>query len=525
MKNWGLVLILALALALRLPGFTFGLPNREHAYTYNPDEWTSLQALEAMDPAHLDFNPHYFFNPTFQVYAYGALLALGHAAGMLKINGDEKFYFDNPDHLGRMVLLCRIYSLILGLAGIVLLYLLARRMGLDRTTSHLAALLLALHPSHVIQSHYMTVNLGLTFWVLLAFLGMESWIRRGGTRNIVWVGAAIGLALSTKYTGALLFPIAGLAGLVRWRRAPGVPFRRVFGETAAVMAIGLVAFVAGTPYVVLAAGEFFSGFSAMVGFFQSSPADPTGLARSLRNVATVHLFASTPFLLIAALGGFVVMLRRRPSLWIPVTAWLGIFAVLTLRAGSLSTDGRFMPLFPFIVILGATGLGALLIRRRRAGVAALAAVVALLLFADVTYLGRFIGPAPQEQASTWARDNLTGSPKVFLTGSAIFYSPNWPLREYLQRDNAANYRRETTWTFVDARTYAEGRAADPDVVFLSLYLPFEPVWLEWLKDPAYEVVATFPGKVRLFGRPVAVRLDLFDVYIWVLRRKASTVRE
>jgi hypothetical protein len=156
---------------------------------------------------------------------------------------------------------------------------------------------------------------------------------------------------------------------------------------------------------------------------------------------------------------------------------------------------------------------------------AIAAVVALLLFADVTYLGRFIGPAPQEQASDWARANLSGSPRVFLTGSAIFYAPNWPLREYLQRENTGNYPRETTWTFVDAKTYAEGRAAEPDVVFLSLYLPFEPVGLEWLDDPAYEVVAMFPGKVRLFGRPVAVRLDLFDVYVWVLRRKAEAPKQ
>ena len=528
MRRWALPFILALGLVLRLYGFTFGLPNADHAYSYNPDEWTFLQSLSRMDPGELDFNPHYFFNPTFQVYIYGAVLFAAHAAGIVNVRGSEKFYFDHPEHVARMIAICRAYSLLLGLLTIWMIYLLARRLRFSRGASYLAALFLALHPSHVIQCHYMTVNVGLTFWVVLAFLAMESWVRRGGVRNLLWTGAAIGLATSTKYTGALLFPLAVLAGLIRWRggwiagrgNPDGVPFGRAAGETFLVVALGGLFFVLGTPYSVIAFREFTSGFTAMTGYFDATPATAESFWGPLWKALQVHLFANTPGLLIAAAAGLVLVVRRRPPFWAPVIAWVLVFVLVSVRAGSLASDGRFLPLFPFLGILGAAALAPIVARRSPAGWTAAAGVVLLLVFANVIYLGRFTGVMPQQAASTWSREHVAPGSKVHLTGTALFYSPDWPLREYLQEKNPGNYARKTDWTFVEG-PYSEVKPLAPDVVFVSVRLPWEPSRMEWLSDPDYEVVAYFPGKVRPFGRPIQVWLDLFDVYIWALRRKHS----
>jgi 4-amino-4-deoxy-L-arabinose transferase-like glycosyltransferase len=532
--------IIALGLALMLCGLGTGLPNPVRAYSMYPDEWTPLRALQSMDPQHLDFNPHYFDNPTLFYYMIGGGVFIAHLGGFVRLDGDERFYFEHPEQIGRMIVIGRLLAAAFGALGIWLVYRVARRFGLDRGGSTLAALLLAIYPAFVVHGHFMSVNTAVTFWILLAILLMDRWIRRGGVRAAALAGAAGGLALSTKYSAVLLLPLGLLAAWLRHRGAtrgarasvgpPGASAARSTLECAAAIAAGAVLFIAGSPYLLLAAresqaraGKLFGSVHAAAGAGAAGPL--TVLMHALAWCGSVHLAAVGPATLIASGVGVVLAARRPTPLRVLILAFIGAFSLVALRMGHLATDSRFMPMFPPLAILAATTVVTLSRRHRRAGLLAGAIIVASQLVWSLALVARFIGPQPQEQASEWARTHLLGDERILLAGTANYWSPDLPMREYNQAANQGNYARQTRWRFVAADSfgmpYARARALEPDVVFLSAWLPLYRAGLEWLDDPDYTVVEHYPGRIRLFGRQVHVPLDIYDIDVWVLRRRAA----
>ena len=523
-----LLAILGLSLALGLFGLGFGLPNHDHAYPYNPDEWTPMQALQRMHPGQLDFNPHYFDNPTFHYYLWGGLFFAAGATGAINVKGSERFYFEHPEHLARMLAIGRLVSVLCGVLTVWLVYRLARRLGLTRGQSRLAALLMALQPALVIHQHFMTVNTAVTFWCVLTLFLLERWVRKGGWRAAWPVAAAAGLGLSTKYTAGVLLPMLALGGLLRVRRARGEGVAGIAGQTLGMGALTLVVFLAGSPYLVLAFPEVRQQLSVLLGPMLGHAAASGGgpahathpaAARLLLRLGRLFLFACTPPVLLAALAGLPGLIKRGTTAAWFTLAWIGGWLVIAWKGGYLASDSRLLPLFPFLTLAAAAGLAAALAWRRPVGVAAVLLTVAGLAAWDATLLQRFVGPMPQQLASDWARRNLPGPTRIHLAGTAIYWNPDLPLRERLQADNSRNYERRTPWVFVEGDSYAVARAERPDVVFLTVWLPRSPVAMEWLTDPAYQVVAEFPGKVRLFGHRLRVPLDLYDIDIWALRRR------
>jgi 4-amino-4-deoxy-L-arabinose transferase-like glycosyltransferase len=515
-------LLIAVALAVRLVGIGWGLPNLQHAYPYNPDEWTPMQAFRNMHPRQLDFNPHYFDNPTLFYYMIGASTFALHLAGGVKIDGDEAFYFQHPEHLARILLLGRLLAALFGVATVWLTYLLARRLGLSRGASGLAASLLALHPSHVVHSHFMTVNTAVTCWTTATFVLVARWVKRGGLGPAIAAGAVAGLAMSTKYPALLLLPVLAAAGPLRLFEPSARPLApvRAVGESAASIGAALLTFVLGSPYLVIAFSEAVHSLGHLTGR-EYTPTHASFLA-TLKEPSLVHLAASTPLLVAAALAGAYVLLRRPNAMCVLLLGWLTVFFVASSRAPSLATDSRFLPAFPVIAVLGAAALGALATAHRRVGLVTAGAVMAGVAVWCVLLLGRFVGPSPQEVASRWARENVRSGERVLVTGTAGYWGPDLVVREYLQEKNATNYPRSTGWVFVAQdsfrQTYDQTRRLDPDVVFLTEWLPSTPVNLEWLRDPSYRVVATFPGKLHVFGKRLHPPLDTYDIDIWVLRR-------
>ena len=450
--------IIALGLTLMLCGLGTGLPNRYRAYSVYPDEWgDALRSLKSMDPRHLDFNPHYFDNPTLFYYMIGGGIFAAHLGGLVRLDGDERFYFEHPEQTGRMIVIGRLLAACFGAASIWLVYRVARRFGLGRGGATLAALLLATYPAFVVHGHFMTVNTPVTFWILLAILLMDRWIRRGGMGAAALAGAAGGLALSTKYSAILLLPLCVLAAWLRYhgasrsaRAAAGPPrasASRSALECAAAIGTGAVLFIAGSPYLLLAARESQTRAGKLFGSVHGAAGgsgELGGLALLMHSIAwcgSVHLAAAGPATLVAAGVGAVLAARRPTPLRVLILAFLAAFFLVGLRMGHLATDSRFMPMFPPLAILAATTLVTLARRHRGAGVTLGVVIVASQLVWTLALEGRFIGPLPQERASEWARTHLLGDERILLTGTANYWSPDLPMREYNQTANRSSRSR------------------------------------------------------------------------------------
>jgi 4-amino-4-deoxy-L-arabinose transferase-like glycosyltransferase len=256
-----LVAVLALALALRLKGVGWGLP-----FSFvNADE--SMVVPKAFDVARGGLNPQFFYYPSLFFYLAGGLYLL--AAPVL-----WAVQHANPLAMGSFVvgpgpyfLLARLLSVAAGTASVYLLYRIGRE-AFGRPAGLVAALFLAVAPLHVAYSHMAVTDVTATALSLLAFLLLLQAARGGGRRRLIAGAVAAGLATSTKYNlGALVLP-ATIAAVYVCRgevgrhvaaggRAALVWPRLLLGRVYAPM---LLAFVVGSPFILLDPGHFLHDF-------------------------------------------------------------------------------------------------------------------------------------------------------------------------------------------------------------------------------------------------------------------------
>jgi len=256
-----LITVLVLALGLRLKGVDWGLP-----YSFvNADE--SVVVPKAFSVARGGLNPQFFYYPSLFFYLVGGVYLL--AAPVL-----WALHHANPLAMGSFVvdpgpyfLLARLVSVAAGTASVYLLYRIGRE-AFGRPAGLVAALFLAVAPLHVAYSHMAVTDVTATALSLLAFLLLFQAARGGDRRRLIAGAVVAGLATSTKYNlGALVLP-ATIAAVYACRGEVG---RRVAaGGRAALLwprlllgrvyAPMLLAFVVGSPFVVLDAGHFLHDF-------------------------------------------------------------------------------------------------------------------------------------------------------------------------------------------------------------------------------------------------------------------------
>src|SRR5688500_11606271 len=106
----------------------------------------------------------------------------------------------------RFMVLGRSISAAFGTATIPLVYLIASRVS-GRTAGILAALLTAAGVLHLRDSHFLSVDVSLTFFSILSWLFLIGVAVRPTTRGYVLAGVAIGGALLCKYSAAFLLPL------------------------------------------------------------------------------------------------------------------------------------------------------------------------------------------------------------------------------------------------------------------------------------------------------------------------------
>ena len=256
-----LVAVLALALALRLKGVDWGLP-----FSFvNADE--SIVVPKAFGVARGGLNPQFFYYPSLFFYLVGGVYLL--AAPVL-----WAVQHANPLAMGSFVvdagpyfLLARLLSVAAGTASVYLLYRIGRE-AFGRPAGLVAALFLAVAPLHVAYSHMAVTDVAATAVSLLALLLLLQAARGGGRRRLIAGAVAAGLATSTKYNlGALVLPatiaaVYACRGEVARRAAAGGRAALLWPRLllARVYAPMLLAFVAGSPFIILDPGHFLHDF-------------------------------------------------------------------------------------------------------------------------------------------------------------------------------------------------------------------------------------------------------------------------
>ncbi len=199
-----LVCILALALALRLWGITWGLPSATHYFSYHPDESVVLETSSlTMNVFAGRLLPHYYNYPSLQLYLVCFANTLAALFGAVDIV-PKNFAVWYPEW-AKMYLIGRFLTVGMGVGTVWVTYTLGATLW-GRRAGLVAALILAVMPLHAQQSHFLTVDVPATFWVMLSLLWS---VRLAGDYPQPWkavllAGLFAGLATATKYNMALV---------------------------------------------------------------------------------------------------------------------------------------------------------------------------------------------------------------------------------------------------------------------------------------------------------------------------------
>ncbi len=415
-----LIVILALALALRVHGVTWGLPYN----LLNTDEGTIVP--KAFHVARGHPNPHWFFYPSFSFYLLAALywLATPVWAVVHHVNflSEASFIMDQ----GPYILLGRLLSVAFGTVSVCLVYRLGR-VAYSRPVGLLAAAFLAVEPLHVEYSHVAVTDVPATAFALLALVLLVTAAKGGGRRLLVAGAAVAGLATATKYNlGALALPCAVAAvyasrdEVAARARAGGLHLRqwaRIM--VLRVVAPMLIAFVLASPFVVLDAPQFIHDFTLQSRIMRTGWLGFENVGNGFWFNFNVNLAEALGVVLLAlALAGLALALWRRTRLDLIVAPYIIVYFVYISTWKELA-DRYLLPLVPLLLLLAAR-LCVAAFRLRPAARAVLApglvalvvAAVVLPLTDSIAFNRQLTRPDVRVRARTWVQENIPAGSRI-----------------------------------------------------------------------------------------------------------------
>lgn len=412
-------MVLAVALAARLIGLSWGLPNEIRHQSLHPDELLILR--------HAQMKP--FFKPEF--YNYGTLYltllktggTVGTLTGHIPSPDEEPWRTDRAWHLvGRLISAC------LGAFSTLFVFF-ALRYVVALWAAVIGALVFALAPGHTVHSHFQTTDVTATFFIAMGVWLFVKWISTGCPAQwnyAVGLGMVSGLAGSTKYIGILfILPVIG-AGFVHLTHS-----RLLWCGVAGVSC--LIAFLIGTPGIVLESEAFWSAFI----YEWHHTAEGHGIVFSQTPSGWVFhginlMSAFSPLATIIGIIGLGVGLIKREK-W-ALLLLFGVFYYIVIARAEVKFLRYVLPLLPLL----AFGVG-ITFHASHAKGASLRVLNGLALIAlafsmqgangTVRLLDFLTTPDPRDRAALWLREEMEKRPSAtvgFVTDPWFYTPPLFP---------------------------------------------------------------------------------------------------
>jgi dolichyl-phosphate-mannose-protein mannosyltransferase len=302
---------------------------------------------------HGDANPQWFGHPGSTViyplaFAYRAREVLFHGAPLF---GDapsiaQRFRTDPTSfyEIGRL------WVILLSVATIPLLFFVARR-AFDVATGLVAALGWAVVPLAVSYGSIVRTDAAGACFGLLALWACLVALDRPTTSHFAWAGAAIGLAVASRYFMVTLLAVLGAVWLITRRRDPArVPLRAlVIGGAAALGAFALT-----TPF-------FFVDWHAVARSLQAETVgtvtnDQSGWLENLGYYLGDAIPAAVSWAVpLLAVAGVAIACARRDLRRIILAGFVVLF-IAVISLSSLHWQRWIIPVLPLIVLFGASAV-------------------------------------------------------------------------------------------------------------------------------------------------------------------------
>jgi hypothetical protein len=531
-----LALVLGFALALRLLHLGWGLPEVYEEATPYRKAW----AFWNWGNPGIDLNPRFFNYPALTFYMHFAVQAAhygtGRAAGAF--TDPEAFHASCEQNPTTGILLARAANVLMDLGTVLFVFVLAKRLA-GGQAALLAGLLVAVAPLHIQQAQMVNVDIPLSMLVMATLYLVVRLQEEGTTRWYLWSGAAIGLAASAKYTGALLClpllaAVAAREGRATFRRAV---FVRLVG--AALVAGGL--FLILNPFILLDPRRFLADFG-----FERTHME-TGHFGILPGSSTIgyYFLQAVPagFGLLPAVFAVMGAGSTRNAQWparLAIAIWPLVY-LLIIFGWTMRADRYLLPVTPVLAIWSAFGilwLWNLVVPAgpRRSVVLASAAVLGIALLgepvvADMRYYRTATLPDTRDVAREWIERTLPPGSVAAMGPLGLILKP--PLVTFPLPYRSVKF--EELAPFYDARWYADFDLAvgsnfdrarfllEPDRFgdFLRYY--YDSLEVRWSTAVHLEPVRGQRGPAIWLYTPPRPAPALYDTALFGRLRRVSSV--
>ncbi len=429
LKYAGIAGVFIVALALRLIGLTWGLPTREHWYSYHPDEAQMLSAILSIDIFSGDFNPGFFNYPSLYIYLSSFMHLVASGFGLTHAPSND---LAQSALFARDVLLsARVVTALLGAVTAPLVYLTVRQIGGEKI-GILAGLLMAFLPGHLQHSHFATVDVPATFFIALCvWLSIralrEDVEKKWCVKQLYWAALVAGLAAATKYNAGLVVIVPLIAWLYQKKQ-------QQFASSGALAIIALcgAGFLIGCPYSILDFPNFW-GDGQNMGVAYELLVHPkqghgdvfleTGNGWIYHATFNAPFLMSVPLLLVSVMGIVYTRIKKRRETCMLFT-WLALY-FFALGFSQVRFLRYLLLLAPALCVFAGCAFVAL--RAYRPSLTRVAGVLVLLLAVWGAYgvLYPFAVADSRDNAAAWMAQTV-GSPATPVTvgmqGAPWFYS-------------------------------------------------------------------------------------------------------
>jgi YVTN family beta-propeller protein len=501
--------IFLLALGLRLAGLNWGIPQYDAAtaraapnlrVSFHMDEDKFLWNLTRIRPRALDFYVSDFHWGTLQYYLIEAALLAAQFVGLVSTPWRQCFLEFRPGQYTWLFVAARATSAILGSGSILLAYAIGKKLWSERSGIW-AALTLALIPLHVVNSHYLTPDINMTFFLLLAFYFLVSSLEKGNRGAFLLSGIAFGLAVTAKYNAVFLFPVILLAHFLQANHS--------WAKKAWTYAGMIIGFAAGEPYAFIHGKEF--GEAVRQNFLNTVNLPPGAvppwfelIGLQLKNLALFGIGVPLALATMAALCSYFFFQRAmrgqgkqgrcsaglRPGIREPGSAELPaggrrynilqhlfrlllFVAVLSFFVSALLIRQPMLRYMLPVIVLGALPLGHFLslLARRRWGRLVSACLISATGFISFLHVGILTREHTVNQAHRWIDQHVP-------PGASLI--KGWPKIPVI---NPQQYRVTDFYT--------QSRMADFGQFFLKEGKPFFPDYVLLDNLPTFDFPAEF----------------------------------
>jgi len=404
-----LIIALLLGLVFSLYGIHWGLVN-----SWNPDQMAFKSLFQK---GNLPLNPGWFHKPPFHTY-FNFFLSV---APFIVIN---KILNLSPHFLYPARLIwSRILTVFLFLGSITLVFYITKRF-FTLFAARIITIIFSTSAGFIAFSHFLTSDIPVLFWMLLAFYFTQNIFFVGRSSDYVLAGFFTGIATATKYNGLAVGVAIVVAHVLSFS---SFSWRKLFLNKKLFWGLFMVVigFIIGNPFAVLDYSTFISDFvyNYTVTPVYSGVTYDHGYWKFLSSFIEIIGFPSTFLLVIAFLFSlyFLFAAKENSVEKKAVLLLLSVFLIYYYKIGSFShLPIRFvMPIVPLCLIISGPFWNK--IRTNRIVLSGLLVIIISYNLICSFYVGKRFVEDPRMKAIEWVKENIQESSSLEYTK----YNPAW----------------------------------------------------------------------------------------------------